>query len=75
MRKEQGKEVLTNLKSYLKPPLSFDIPVDQLHGNVLLELVKLNKSYQHLKITVSGYSDRKYQQPKSYQAFVSEVFG
>jgi hypothetical protein len=75
MRKEQGKEVQTILKAYLKPPMSFDIPIDQLFGNVLLELFKLNNYYQHLKITVSGYSDRKYQQPEPYEAFVSEVFG
>lgn len=57
---------------YLKPPLknyTKDPPIDQLYGNVKIELHQGERRF--IKLVTTTYNDRTYQTPGSYDEFLS----
>ncbi len=71
---EKGKEVYSLEKYYLKPPLSPDIPIDQLFGNVIVELSFRNNKPSKFKMIVNIYSDRLYQKPRQFEDLIYLLF-
>lgn len=61
-------------RQYLKPPLSLDQPIDQLFGNVLMELVYADKEPQYLKLMVNTYAGRPYAEAKPFDDFMEKLF-
>jgi len=62
-------------RHYLKPSLTnTEPPIDQKYGNVLIELFTLDEEIQYLKVMVSVYSDRSYQDPKPFLEFMETLF-
>ncbi|MBK6265928.1 hypothetical protein JKA74_12870 [Marivirga sp. S37H4] len=66
--------VLTVEKYYLKPPLQVKPPIDQLYGNIAIELHLLNDTPNYLKITASIYSDRAYKSHLDFDEMVEKIF-
>ncbi len=66
--------VLTVEKYYLKPPLQVKAPIDQLYGNIALELHYLNDTPNYLKLTASIYSDRAYKPHQDFDDLVEKIF-
>jgi len=63
-RMEEKNEIIEILENYhLKPSVSNKIPVNQMYGNVEIEVLKHNQEEKRLKFLVSVYSDRKYTEP------------
>ena len=61
---DEKNEVIETLeKYYLKPPLSNRVPINQMYGNVEIEVLKHNHEEKRLKFLASVYSDRKYTKP------------
>lgn len=60
---EKNQIIETFEKYYLKPPLSSEVPIKQMYGNVEIEVLKHGKEEKRLKFLVSIYSDRKYTKP------------
>lgn len=67
-------EVLTVEKYYLKPPMQLEPPIDQLYGNIALELHYFNDIPNYLKLTASIYSDRMYQPHLEFSEMVEKLF-
>lgn len=66
--------VLTVEKYFLKPPLQVKPPIDQLYGNIALELHYSNDMPNYLKITASIYSDRAYKPHLDFDEMVEKIF-
>ncbi|GAA5041863.1 hypothetical protein GCM10011506_43840 [Marivirga lumbricoides] len=66
--------VLTVEKYYLKPPMQIDPPIDQLYGNIALELHYFNDIPNYLKLTASIYSDRMYQPHLDFSEMIEKLF-
>lgn len=70
--------VKTTEKQYFKPPLSSaDLTtekIDQLFGNVSIEKVSINDTPSFLKILVTVYSDRLYQDARPFDQFIDFIF-
>ncbi len=66
--------VLTIEKYYLKPPLQVEPPIDQLYGNIALELHYFNDIPNYLKLTASIYSDRMYKPHMDFSEMVERLF-
>ena len=63
-RMDEKNEVIETIeKYYLKPPLSNEVPINQMYGNVEIEVLKHGKEEKRLKFLVSVYSDRNYTKP------------
>jgi len=60
---EKNEVIVTLEKYYLKPPLSNEELINQMYGNVEIEVLKHSKEEKRLKFLVSVYSDRKYTKP------------
>jgi hypothetical protein len=58
--------VLSIDKFYMKPPLQIEPPIDQLYGNISIELHKFNDEPNYIKVMASIYADRLY---KKYEDF------
>lgn len=71
---EKGKQVSSLEKYYLKPPLSPQTPIDQKFGNVILELSFLNHSPVKFKLLANVYSDRLYNEPRTFQDLITVLF-
>ncbi|MFN2422930.1 MAG: hypothetical protein ABR572_04070 [Cryomorphaceae bacterium] len=73
---ERGADVHATERIYLKPDLlaGFDPPLDQLYGNVHLELVLLNEQPSYLKVMAHVYQDRNYKSPRSFDGFTEKLF-
>jgi len=69
---EEPDRVKTTEMYYLKPSLKFQMekPVKQLFGNVHLEFVQFNDEPEYLKVMVTTYNDRNYDQAKSFEEFL-----
>lgn len=71
---EKGPAVETLEKYHLKPSFSIGLPVDQIYGNVHLELMIHDEEEVRLKVLVTVYSDRNYNKPRHFDDFVSFLF-
>lgn len=74
---EINEDVRTTEKQYFKPPLSsadLSEKIDQLFGNVSIEKVSINDKPSFLKILVTVYSDRLYQDAKPFDQFIDFIF-
>ncbi|MFA0962909.1 hypothetical protein AB9P05_13985 [Roseivirga sp. BDSF3-8] len=72
---ERDNKVKEVEKHYLKPPLSNQSDdIDQLYGNVAIELIFVNNRADHLKLTASVYSDRLYKEAKPFDELASALF-
>jgi hypothetical protein len=74
---EINDDVKTTEKQYFKPPLSnvdFTQKIDQLFGNVSIEKVSINDKPSFIKILVTVYSDHLYQNARSFDQFIEELF-
>lgn len=66
--------VITVEKYYLKPPMQVEPPIDQLYGNIALELHYFNDIPNYMKLTASIYSDRMYQPHLDFSEMVEKLF-
>lgn len=74
---EINENVRTTEKQYFKPPLSsadLSEKIDQRFGNVSVEKVSINDKPSYLKILVTVYSDRLYQDAKPFDQFIDYIF-
>ncbi|RZS98711.1 hypothetical protein [Cecembia calidifontis] len=74
---EINDSVRTTEKQYFKPPLSradLSQKIDQLFGNVSIEKVSINDKPSFLKVLVTVYSDRLYQDAKPFDQFIDFIF-
>ena len=75
---EKSDYVETTEHYYLKPPLTAEsmkqVPIDQRFGNVSLSQVFVDNRPSFLKVLVSFYSDRLYQDALHFDDFVSHLF-
>ena len=60
-------------KYYMKPPLQTEPPINQMYGNISLELHFFNDQPNYMKIMASIYSDRLYQPHYDYDELVEEL--
>jgi hypothetical protein len=72
--KEKRTHIETLEKYYLKPPLSTQIPIDQMYGNIMIELLKHDEEEIRLKVLVNVYSDRNYTQAGNFHDLMSFLF-
>ncbi len=70
--KEQGAEVESKARIYLKSR-SRKSPVDQLYGNILLELVRNNNISSYIKLQANTYSDRNFLDPKPFEELLDHL--
>ncbi|MEO0341728.1 MAG: hypothetical protein AAF242_21305 [Bacteroidota bacterium] len=75
---EKPNYVETTEHYYLKPPITAEsmekMPIDQQFGNVSLSQVFIDNRPSFLKVLVSFYSDRLYQDALHFDDFVSHLF-
>ncbi|GAB3329779.1 hypothetical protein GCM10027429_06140 [Marivirga atlantica] len=62
--------VLTVDKFYMKPPLQVEPPIDQLYGNIAIELHLMDDKPNYLKLMASIYSDRMYKEHQDFDELV-----
>ncbi len=69
---EEPDRIKTTEMYYLKPSLKFQMerPVKQLFGNIHLEFVQFNDKPEYLKVMVTTYNDRNYQEAFSFEEFL-----
>jgi hypothetical protein len=72
--RETGKSVTSIEKYYLKPPISHEIPIDQIYGNVIIELTLKNNLPFKFKVIVNVYSDRLYSEARNFEDLISFLF-
>jgi len=74
---EKSETVQVIERHYLKPEIdrSFNPPIDQRYGNVLLEYVAYNHKPAYLKVMVTSYSDRNYKEALDFRKFIERLFG
>ncbi|WCL81347.1 hypothetical protein PPO43_15335 [Saprospira sp. CCB-QB6] len=62
---------------YLKPPREFGLPyghkMDQIFGNIMLTLCKLNGQMINLKLSATSYNDHLYKAPKDFSALMQDI--
>jgi len=63
-------------RHYLKPPVRnlLDPPVDQIFGNVTIELQARDQEIQNLKIQIQHYQDHNYQSPRKIEDLYYSIF-
>ncbi|WP_297335751.1 hypothetical protein [Algoriphagus sp.] len=74
---EINEQVKTTEKFYLKPPLQAPKPdelISQLYGNVSIEKITINNQPSYLKLVVTVYSDRLYQDAIPFEQLMDNVF-
>lgn len=75
---EKPNYVETTEHYYLKPPINAEsmekLPIDQRFGNVSLSQVFIDNRPSFLKVLVSIYSDRLYQDALHFDDFVTHLF-
>lgn len=76
MYEDLPKAVRLSDRYYLKPGKSFEykVPVNQLYGNVLIEMVCMDDVPNYLKLFVTYYEDRNYLQPLQFSDLVKLLF-
>lgn len=70
---EKKSTVQTRLRIYLKPGYSTTMPLDQKYGNVLLELMQLDRAVQYFKLQASWYSDRSWLEARSFEELLEMI--
>jgi hypothetical protein len=75
-RKTEGRNNYIEVieRYHLKPRLPDTSPIDQMYGNVHLELLKQDKNEARLKFLVTVYSDRNYTVPRDFNDLMSLLF-
>ncbi|MFC3417191.1 hypothetical protein [Algoriphagus hitonicola] len=74
---EINEQVRTTEKFYLKPPIQAPLPnekITQLYGNVSIEKISINNQPSYLKLVVTVYSDRLYQDAMPFEQLMDKVF-
>lgn len=62
--------VETIQRHYLKPEPSFEPPIDQVFGNVTIELVFTNDKTKLLRLSATPYPDRLYSKPRAFSKLI-----
>ena len=75
-RSAGGQEPEVFLRHYLKPPVKNMLtkPVDQIFGNITIELKLKNYHTEALKFQVLHYNDQNYQPPLDIEELYRSVF-
>lgn len=75
-RSQGGIRPFVFRRHYLKPPVKNMLtqPVDQIFGNVTIELVSKAGAVDKLKFQILHYSDRSYMEPKNIEELYHSVF-
>lgn len=74
---EINEQVKSTEKFYLKPPLQAPAEnelISQLYGNVSIEKVTIDNQPSYLKLLVTVYSDRLYQNAKPFDQLMDRLF-
>ncbi len=74
--REVGEKVKCTDMYYLKPPLSYDENIqniDQMYGNVHLEMVSFDEKPEYVKCMVNIYSDRQYKKALPFDDFMQKL--
>jgi len=74
---EQGQQIIEIEKFYLKPPLQMPEEgelISQLYGNVSVEKYSSDNRPSYLKLLVTVYSDRLYQDALPFDEFMDHLF-
>lgn len=74
---EINDQVKVTEKFYFKPPLQLPEEgelISQLYGNVVLEKVNVNNEPSYIKLLVTVYSDRLYQDAKPFDQLMDGIF-
>ena len=71
--KEKGKEVEKKEIRYLKPKPAFVEPIEQLYGNIHIEVIYIDDEPYRLKLVANTYSDRKYTSPLGFEELVEKI--
>lgn len=74
---EVNEQVKTTEKFYLKPPLQApqeNQKISQLFGNVSIEKISINNQPSYLKLVVTVYSDRLYENAKPFDQLMDSLF-
>jgi hypothetical protein len=71
---EVHNEVVTREMYYLKPPIAFEPPIDQLWGNLRLELKVKGLEVDYLKIQTTFYTDYNYKKPGEFTELIDRLF-
>lgn len=72
---KEVKEIIETQEMYhLKPPISNNLPIDQMYGNIHIELIKNDNKEIRLKFLASIYSDRKYSEARDFYDLVNVLF-
>lgn len=74
--REVGEKVKCTDTYYLKPPLSYDENlqnINQMYGNVHLEMVSFDEQPEYIKCMVNIYSDRQYKKALPFDGFMTEL--
>lgn len=73
MIEEKKGTIETRLRIYLKPGFSSSTPLDQKYGNVLLELLFLDREMQYFKLQASWYSDRSWYEAHPFDELLERI--
>ncbi|MBT8218949.1 MAG: hypothetical protein KJP00_03960 [Bacteroidia bacterium] len=70
-----GSTIETSQRHYLKPPLNFSPgnKLDQLYGNICIELILKNDHPQYLKFSATTYQDHMFQQANKFSTLIEEL--
>jgi len=77
IQKEKKDEVYQTEQYYLKPSLKYryDLPYEQLYGNLFLEYVIKNNRPFYFKIQVNYFNDRNYKKSLPFDEFLTKLVG
>lgn len=75
-RKRKKEKKGLYFRHYLKPPVRnmLEKPIEQLFGNITVELKLRQSGPQSLKLQVQHYNDRNYKEPRDIQEFYYSIF-
>ena len=76
VRSQGGIRPVVFLRHYLKPPVRNMLtqPIDQIFGNITIELASRDNEAEQLKFQVLHYSDRNYREPRDIEELYRSVF-
>ncbi len=72
---DKGNYIESKEKYYLKPVIDADSsPFNQRFGNVLIEMVWIDRQPSYLKLVANIYSDRLYTEALPFEGLLHEIF-